>query len=1179
MMKMKKLISYSLISLVVLWLLLVMLLTTTTGLKLTIKLIQPLVATQVSIDQLSGSIINGIKVKTLYYHDHQQTLQINQASIRIKLLDLLEKKISISHFTASSINYQQLKPTKNNSGQHSDKDDSNKNNDSYSPPLAIKLKQANISNISIIYHGQHYHINKLLLLNTDINNNKMNVGKLHIQKQRWAIDLNGSSLLSAPFTMSWQGKMTGYLTDGDSVNATITLNGNAKQLVFNSQVSQPFKATWQGKLKQWLNPQGHILFDGNWQAVNIFFGHYNLQSDKGSIHIAGPLKNYQLTLDTDLASSIIAKSHCQLQAQGNLSRLVFKQIEITTLGGNLSGKGLLQWQTPVTAQLSISGKQIDPGKKWQQWQGKIDFNSQLSIQQYHGQQHKQWQISWSMNQLNGKLNKQKLGGQWQIDLLTNNEKNKLTTFTIKDGRLDIGNNAFSAQGSLNQTWQLRWDINAPEINRIYPTFSGNIDSSGTLSGKRYHPNGQVNINIKQLGIHSLNIKQLKANVAINQQQRKNINVNIEGKDIAFRRQKINSINITGTGQLSQQTWQATIKSSLLNLMTTAQGGLIKQRWQGKITALAINNPYKSTITLQSPTTISLNQQHINIAPFCLSNSKSKLCGQLQWQKQQQLIAKLSAQNINLSMINALLPSNLSIDAPVDSNININGDSKAVNGKMAISLPYVTLTRSGEENNQLTIKHLKLDATIDKKGLYGNATINDAIHLNSNFKLPEFNLKTMTDPKQKLSAALQLQIADLTPLTTLSCRIDKTSGGFTVKLQLKGSLDKLSLQGSLKINNATAMIVPLGIYLKNISAQATVNQQNKLSFKAKINDDKGSINFSGYSHWLPPFSTKMTINSNNFTIIDTPEYQAVVNSQLKLLYYHPNLTINGSADIINATVKPKDFSDSVSLPDNIEYTDQQQRPLQFTLHLNLGLKNINIIYQGLKASLSGKLNINHDPKTLMIANGELNTSKGGYQAYGRHLSLEKGMLSYTNSPIDNPNIDIRAVRYIHSSAALEAMVNQPTAVGIELTGTLKQSKASLFARPSNFSQADILSYLLFGHGASSLNPSDENKQKQLLLAASSAGLTRVPIKSKLGLSEFGIQSNQIINPGTKESEQNTSMVLGKQLTPRLSARYTIGLLQPINIIEVIYQLSKHFQLQTDSSSFDNGADVIYTIETD
>ena len=67
----------------------------------------------------------------------------------------------------------------------------------------------------------------------------------------------------------------------------------------------------------------------------------------------------------------------------------------------------------------------------------------------------------------------------------------------------------------------------------------------------------------------------------------------------------------------------------------------------------------------------------------------------------------------------------------------------------------------------------------------------------------------------------------------------------------------------------------------------------------------------------------------------------------------------------------------------------------------------------------------------------------------------------------------------------------------------------------------------------------------------------------------------------ETAQQTALVMGKYLTPKLYVRYLTGIVEASSIVQVNYQLNRRVQIQTEGgyrgSESITGGDVYYTIE--
>ena len=88
-----------------------------------------------------------------------------------------------------------------------------------------------------------------------------------------------------------------------------------------------------------------------------------------------------------------------------------------------------------------------------------------------------------------------------------------------------------------------------------------------------------------------------------------------------------------------------------------------------------------------------------------------------------------------------------------------------------------------------------------------------------------------------------------------------------------------------------------------------------------------------------------------------------------------------------------------------------------------------------------------------------------------------------------------------------------------------------------------------------------------------------LENKLGLSELNVGSVQSFNPITKKIESNTAFIVGKQITNKLSIHYSVGVFDPVSILNLRYQLDNHWAVQSETSTIDNGADLVYIFERD
>jgi translocation and assembly module TamB len=172
--------------------------------------------------------------------------------------------------------------------------------------------------------------------------------------------------------------------------------------------------------------------------------------------------------------------------------------------------------------------------------------------------------------------------------------------------------------------------------------------------------------------------------------------------------------------------------------------------------------------------------------------------------------------------------------------------------------------------------------------------------------------------------------------------------------------------------------------------------------------------------------------------------------------------------------------------------------------------------GLKAQLQGNLMVSQTPRFPPRATGNMGIVSGEYILYGQKLDIKRGEVLFSNSPLDNPGLDLEVQRQIDNVIA-----------GARVRGTLQDPELILFSDPP-MGDNDIISYLIFG------SPSSENLR-------------------------------------------GARMTIGRYLTPDLYISYGIGLFDKVNTFNMRYRLTDRLHVESTASSGRTGADLIYIID--
>lgn len=429
----------------------------------------------------------------------------------------------------------------------------------------------------------------------------------------------------------------------------------------------------------------------------------------------------------------------------------------------------------------------------------------------------------------------------------------------------------------------------------------------------------------------------------------------------------------------------------------------------------------------------------------------------------------------------------------------------------------------------------------------------------------------------------------------SSTIKNLTGKLSADISLTSFFPEPKFNGKVVLSNANFDVPKINLSPRNINAEVDFLGRTT-DYHARLNSGDGILNISGKTTFDPKANSKFfgdtTIVGNNFLVANTPEYKILLSPNLQLKSANDRFYLTGKVTMPSATIKPRNFGSVVTMPRETVFvtTDTKQNtfqtfPLYSQIELILG-DNVNIDLFDITGKLTGAIKIFDEPSRTTLGLGILTLKNGTYNLYGQPLQITNGTANYYQSDIANPEISMTAVRNIKATLG-SSMGIQNITVGMLTKGKVDNLRTTLFSVPSGLSQTDIFSYLALGAGGGDVS---QNKLQLVLKAASFLNFGGVgaaqgllgDIQKHVGLSEISlgseeISSNKNTTNNTTTTTSNTSLILGKYLSPKLYIGYSVGLLDPVNIFRIRYTLDKNWYLQSESSSTGNGGDIIYTIE--
>lgn len=578
------------------------------------------------------------------------------------------------------------------------------------------------------------------------------------------------------------------------------------------------------------------------------------------------------------------------------------------------------------------------------------------------------------------------------------------------------------------------------------------------------------------------------------------------------------INLSVEGNLKQQKIQGDLLSNAVTANFSLLGQYEDHTWQALINEFTMTEAHADKVTLTSKARMSISKDTAQISDFCLTSKYGNLCSDIGWS-----------------------------------------------------------TKKGF--------HSTIEGNLDSQ-----TTIAASI------QFPKLGISTAPINDQPTQIKIEFNTENLAPLLKAIPEITHSQGKLYVKADLTGSISKPKLKSQVKLQEGMLSIQKLGIDLTHIQGHLGSTNPDKISYQFSTMLGKETVTVTGGTSLKEGFPSQITIKGNNLLVSNTMEAKVYVSPDMKINTDHKAIELSGKIEIPKALFKPKDFSNSVTLSEDVIFIEEDKPiqqstwTVQSTIELILG-ETVQFDFMGLQSLIRGHLRIQDRPGTGATGVGQLIIHEGKYSAYGQNLKIEEGRLLFTGGPLNNPGLNIKATKHVSSltptsntkGGTLPTVASSQNTVGISISGTLKQPVVHFFSVPAGLSQSEILSLLVLGRPLGHASGADAglliNALGALNVGSSQEGMIKKQVQDNFGLDELSINATENYDPDKETVVENTSLVLGKKLSPKLFINYSIGLLEPINVLKLNYQLNKRLRIESETDINSSGIDLFYSFSKD
>ena len=731
-------------------------------------------------------------------------------------------------------------------------------------------------------------------------------------------------------------------------------------------------------------------------------------------------------------------------------------------------------------------------------------------------------------------------------------------------------------GTLSDRADLKFDIRSPDLSLVLPGLTGHISGNGEIHGAWRDPAVQATVNAGALRFQRVALEDIAARLDFDPQRQGPSHVDVHAHGLTLGTRTIDDLRVKLDGEERSHELDLDFAARDFSLKAHGNGSFDNGEWRASLRQMTIVGSDSLNLALEAPAGMILSSAQIHVDNLCLAGSPAHLCAGGDWTPAKWSL-QAAATQLPMQTLTAGQSGNVDYRGIIGMSLKLFGSGAGpVEGTLAARLAGAQLRHrlAGGKIEIITLGDGDVQATATPENVTAQLSLDAGAQGSIKGQL---NARRAAGAWRELplSGSIALQTAQLDFVPLYVPQVDRAAGRLVANLDIAGTIRAPLLSGSLSLADGELDLYQINMAMRQAAFKAAL-QSNRLDFDGGAQFGGGHAMVRGGLEWRAgaPHG-ELTLSGTQLRVADVPEAQIDASPNLTFHVEGTRVGVTGEVRIPRARIAPADLthavlasSDEVIVSSaNAAAIDHYEVTSDVTMTLG---DDVSVEGMGLKARLNGRIT-EHAASNDQVthASGELNVATGDYTAYGRKLQIEHGRLIFTGGPIGDPGVDVRAVKRFDDPTAGASLA------GINVRGTLRQPQLSFFSEPP-LPQQQIVALLLAGGGlvggqtagvagTAGTNATRGATNNELL--GQGAAILGQQLGSHVGITDVGVESN-IYN--------ETSLVLGRYLSPRLYVSYGLGLTQTLNTVKLRYTLGDHWMIRTEAGQV-GGADLVYTLD--
>lgn len=869
-----------------------------------------------------------------------------------------------------------------------------------------------------------------------------------------------------------------------------------------------------------------------------------------TLRVRGTADRYDADLVAAVSHDRFSPVNLSGRFSGDLDGVDIHELTAAAAVGRASASGALAWSPGLGIDVRLTMQGLDPSAILPVAPGSLDGNVSLAASALDS-------FVIDVETLDGDYAGQPVSARGRL-------AREGARYRCESCNLAFGNNHAAFAGGIDgQTLSLDFVLEAPQLGQILPDLSGSLNGEGRLTGSLGFPHltgaasGRA-VAWKDWAVERFDVRSRRSTV-----DEVDVEARIDGLSNAGTLLGGGEIRLAGKLDAVRidADWTAEAVSATFGSMIALE----PDRISGSVLDATVAERFSGTWVLSDPFEFSVAPDQIEVAAHAWVNGDARLTqSRLTWtDKRFDLETSLVA--VPLALTNAVLPETLELDGVADVRLEVSREDDVWRGTMDWSQrdTLVRLSPSTNEAFEVVVPRVEVEVRLANAGAVARAVVEVEPGFGGSLEAAIDELS----PDGELLARIRFEGSEWDWVPVLFPEVDEIEGVIRADIDVRGKLRAPDLRGDLVWQDGQLAIPALNVPLSDVELTVSGSSAGTALLQAQATAGEGTLSLDGSFEDItgPGRSFEIRLQGDSARLLNWQGYRLSASPDLTATGNADGLSVTGTLDVDEAEIEVRELPEgAVSLSDDVVVSGElpqsgSEMPVTADVRVVLSEK-VQIQAFGLDSGLEGELLLRQLATGDATANGELRLVDGFFEAYGQRLEIEQGTLIFTG-PLDDPIIDVRAVRTIEGPSGT-------VTAGINLRGRARNPSSTLFSSPA-MSDTDTLSYLVIGRPLEDVSQAEGRSlsDSAFALGLGQAAFITNQIGQSLGLDQLDVAG----------SNQNTaSLVAGKQLNPRLYARYAFGVFSQVGRLLLRYQLSEHLTVELGAGE-SQSMDLLYILE--